>query len=201
MVGISEPPHPGSGGGYHSAHGSLVQPQTGRPKNIHEQAEYFGVAASPIIAASVEYDANGADFADEAMAQRVMIEEEMRRRDGGQGEHDQQELVHNGEQQNQPVDEEDQYMRNYVNNAMRIGQKLGLDKIDLANNHNQMQMQPQSNKQKKDYDSQHFRNHTLTLSGTLSGITTSYGFGTGQGLNHPESTSSNYMPQELAAHQ
>lgn len=68
-------PLPGNGGepnGYHSNRGV-------HKKLSHEQ-EYFGAAASPIMMASAEYDAT-ADFADEAMAQRVMEEENMRRQE------------------------------------------------------------------------------------------------------------------------
>ena len=58
--------------GYHSNRAAY--------KKLSHEQEYFGAAASPIMMVSAEYDAT-ADFADEAMAQRVMEEENLRRQE------------------------------------------------------------------------------------------------------------------------
>ena len=93
----------------------------------------------------------------------------------------------------QRSDEEDEYMRSYVHKAMQIGQKLGLDKIER----NDMQKAvDDGRRQAVEGESSHYRKETLTLSGTLSGATTTYGMGTGQ-LQPHESASSNFGPQHL----
>ena len=91
-------------------------------------------------------------------------------------------------------EEEDEYMRRYVHKAMQVGQKLGLDKIER----NEPQKAAEgTRRQPLEAESSHYRKETLTLSGTLSGVTTSYGMGTGPGLQGHESASSNFGPQNL----
>lgn len=92
------------------------------------------------------------------------------------------------------AEEEDEYMRRYVHKAMQVGQKLGLDKLER----NDLQKAAEgSRRQPLEAESSHYRKETLTLSGTLSGVTTSYGMGTGPGLQGHESASSNFGPPNL----
>lgn len=85
-------------------------------------------------------------------------------------------------------------MRSYVNKAMRIGQKLGLDKLER---NDAARGVDDGRRQVAELEGSHHRKETLTLSGTLSGATTNYGVGAGHGQQQHETASSNFGPQNL----
>lgn len=114
--------------------------------------------------------------------QREQIREETRAAEQAQGP---------GQRNDQ---DEDEYMRSYVNKAMQIGQKLGLDKIERNDASRGVD---DGRHQAAELEGSHYRKETLTLSGTLSGATANYGVGTGHGQQQHESASSKFGSQNL----